>query len=159
MGTHPIFESDFDCLTDLISDYNATTNPRDQGIPLHCPAQGCLIGQDQEEHGKHQGQGHQAQGISRNQRHVQPALNCFNSVPVRGNTRVMGMGFTYYALMCWIMFYSFYVIHDEKPQKSGLWFMYNDGWQQHRKNDAAYHLFWENDNIESRGDCEWWDWE
>merc|ERR1712021_300119 len=47
----------------------------------------------------------------------------------------------------------------EKPQKSGLWFMYNDGWQQHRKNDAAYHLFWENDNIESRGDCEWWDWE
>merc|ERR1711892_272290 len=57
MGTHPIFESDFDCLTDLISDYNATTNPRDQGIPLHCPAQGCLIGQDQEEHGKHQVQG------------------------------------------------------------------------------------------------------
>jgi hypothetical protein len=72
---------------------------------------------------------------------------------------VVGMGFTYYALMCWIFFYSFYVIHDEKPQKSGLWFMYHDGWQQHRKNQAAETLFWENRTCEARNDCEWWDWE
>merc|ERR1739838_718219 len=36
---------------------NATTNSRDQGIPLHCPAQGCLIGKNQEEQGEHQFQG------------------------------------------------------------------------------------------------------
>merc|ERR1711937_377970 len=51
MGTHPIFESDFDCLTGR---KNATTNSRDQGIPLHCPAQGCIIGKNQEEQGEHQ---------------------------------------------------------------------------------------------------------
>jgi len=27
MGTHPIFESDFDCLTECLVDHNETSNP------------------------------------------------------------------------------------------------------------------------------------
>jgi len=71
----------------------------------------------------------------------------------------LGVVFLYYGIMCWIMFYSFYWIHDEKPCQSGLWFMYHDGWQQHRKNEAAFHLFWENETIECRGDVAHWDWQ
>merc|ERR1712114_59071 len=56
MGTHPIFESDFDCLTET-GYKNAKTNPRDQGIPFHCSPKGCLLCQNQEEQGEHQIQG------------------------------------------------------------------------------------------------------
>jgi len=47
--------------------------------------------------------------------------------------------------------------HHEEPNKCGLWYMYQPGWQQKRKNEAAWHIFWENENIESRQDCQYWD--
>merc|ERR1712018_337422 len=52
MGTHPIFESDFDCLTDTETGYHATTNSRDQRIPLHRSTKGCLIRENKEEQGQ-----------------------------------------------------------------------------------------------------------
>merc|ERR1711939_100654 len=50
MGTHPIFESDFDCLTDLFGFSNLLKMQNDQGevvdlyVPRKCSASNRLIG-------------------------------------------------------------------------------------------------------------------
>ena len=44
------------------------------------------------------------------------------------------------------------------PNQHGLWFMKEEGWQQHRKNEAAYNIFWENNGgTEADGEAIYWD--
>jgi len=69
----------------------------------------------------------------------------------------MGLALIFTAMVMYMSQQIYPNIHLEEPGKSGLWYMYGDGWQQHRKNAAAYNILAENRTIEGRKETRVWD--